>query len=115
MNCEQCGKEIVKPTDSFTTGYGIDENGRKICYECCAKQDESWMNEHGKITLYFTGNNITNWPGSLSFKALYVKKSFHNIAGYVNFVTFKDHNGKLWYGRQYGAWSDICHCKRYKG
>ena len=32
--CCDCGQEI-KPVEGCGTGYGIDKEGRKVCYACC--------------------------------------------------------------------------------
>ena len=56
--------------ESFTTGYGINANGKKHCYACCAEHDRVAMLADGRATLYLTEKGITNWPGSLVFPIL---------------------------------------------
>ena len=82
--CDQCGNACIPTT--CTPGYATDDTGRRICYACCAVNDSAHMVEAGKMGgLYLTqrGNRwaVSNWPGSLSFNVLHVKKSWHNFAG----------------------------------
>ena len=85
MNCEQCGSQIVNKS-KHTTGYGTNDSGQKICYPCCGLNDLAYMREHGRTTLYLTieengKGTISNWPGSIKWKKIYVKTGCHNIAG----------------------------------
>lgn len=112
-NCFVCGKEIVKPS-----GYGVDTNGNKVCYPCCAEQDKQYMRDHGRITLYLTMDGqgkykVTNWPGSVIFSASCVKRSSHNIARY-RYDTWFVFEGYYWHAVQYGDNTQIAHCKRTK-
>ena len=108
-----CGHKASEHSD-FTTGYGVDAEGKKHCYECCAKQDKEWMIENGRITLYLSDDEVTNWPGSLRFKVGYKKEGHHNMAGKRYDVWFTGPNGKNWHGVQYGDNIQLCHCKRIK-
>lgn len=114
FRCHDCGE--VKPVKtSGSTGYAYFEENI-ICFECCGKRDEKYMEETGKNTLYLTGNGenyeITNWPGTLRFPAS-VKVSRHNIAGWRYDAWFW-FNGRRWHGVTYGDNTQICHCKRTK-
>jgi hypothetical protein len=126
--CVDCGQAIIKPKDSFSTGYGV-QNGFKVCFACCGKQDSVWMQDHDKITLYLTmydkpslilpgqiykAAKITNWPGTLEFKTNYVKQGLHNFAGVRYDVWFKDEHGNRWWGVQYGDNTQLLHCKKLK-
>lgn len=62
------------------TGYATKSNGEKVCYKCCAIEDIRYMNDNGRTTLYYDGRKITNWPGSLEFRAIRYKEGKHNIA-----------------------------------
>lgn len=116
-----CGHE-ESPHSDFTRGYGIDNEGKTVCYACCAKQDLEMMQATGKITLYFTQNSknsgtVTNWPGSLKFNAHGLKHSNHNLAGRNGrtdfwFVVPNDPN--FWHGVQIGHDNTMAHCKRTK-
>lgn len=128
FTCANCEKNLPIQTNGGT-GYGLDKDGNKICYECCAIRDRAEMDRDGKITLYLTyetfkldgktvllcgSAKVTNWPGTLEYKG-YVTKGKHNIAGSRYDVWFTDHDGKKWHGVQYGENTQICHCKRLKG
>jgi len=116
--CFTCHNELPQSTDNFTTGYGVDKDGNKFCYACCAENDQQYMRDKGKITLYLTTNTegkqeITNWPGSLRFPTPYVKRSFHNIAKH-RYDTWFVFEGYYWHAVQYGDNTEIAHCKRTK-
>lgn len=121
--CTVCNVEKPANTDGITTGYGINRDGSKVCYECCAEIDKAEMVKHGTIVLYLTydekmvqygDGKVSNWPASLEFKAR-VKKGKHNMAGNRYDVWFRDHTNRLWHGVQYGDNSQLCYCKRLKG
>lgn len=65
-----------------------------------------------KIVLYLSGNEITNWPGSLRIRAS-VTEGRHNMAGVQRFAYFT-FEGRRWYGRQVGDFSQLCHCRELK-
>ena len=126
--CFNCGKIIVKPDNGFTTGYGQDSNGNKICYDCCAIVDLADMRESGKITLYLTeihdrpekrydhAYKVTNWPGSLIFPVIDYRWGSHNIAGSRIDVWFMDKTNpsgwQKWHGVSYGDNTQLVHCRR---
>ena len=117
MQCSKCKQEIVKPDDGFATGYGVDKDNNKICYPCCGELDKEYMLKHGRIVLYLTvkdgQDTVCNWPNSLSFPAVATQGN-HNIAGTQAHAYFIGPDSKLWWGRQYGQWSELCYCKRLK-
>lgn len=122
MMCSICKQAIPPPSpDSVSTGYATDGKGNKVCYVCCAEQDKAWMREKGKITLYVTYQKtvngeqatVTNWPGSLSIRAPYVKTGRHNIARVRRDVWFRFEEA-LWHGVHYGDNTQLVHCKRTK-
>lgn len=114
---------------AITRGYGKTAEGKKHCYECCAKQDRESMLRLGKTCLYLTidtevnshGSNqwvhgdhkLTNWPGSFEIKIKCLKKGNHNIAGNRYDLWFEFEGGQ-WWGVQYGDNTQIAHCKRLK-
>jgi hypothetical protein len=126
--CLMCKKEIVSLTGDGGTGYGMDKQGNKICYSCCAEVDRQTMRSQGKISLYlvktekkspvsngspFWMPEITNWPGTLRIPVLDVRTGRHNLAGKrydVHFI-FEE---KKWHGVTYGDNTQICHCKVLK-
>jgi hypothetical protein len=101
------------------TGYGVKGNGHKVCYACCAIEDQKQMIRGGKWVGYLSKDNdgkwyVTNWPGTLKFGPLNPTSGRHNIAGTRSDVWFFGPDGKPWHGVQYGEWAQICHCKRVK-
>ncbi len=123
MKCFKCGKTIAREKDSFGTGYGVNKEGHKICYECCAKNDVENMDKDGKYILYLiivnngTSNyaKVTNWPSSLVFDNLEYRVGGHNWGLKRYDVWFTDHKRKQWHGYTIGDNTQICHCKRLKG
>jgi len=122
-----CG-HVPSEHSSFTTGYGIDADGKKHCYQCCAENDRKTMRDTGKICLYLCPNDslksqpqwngsgshkVTNWPGSLEFPTHYIKTGRHNIAG-VRYDFWFQFEGEQWHGVQYGDNTQIAHCQRTK-
>jgi hypothetical protein len=78
-----CGHEAV--SDGFSTGYGVDNEGKKICFRCCGERDKKFLRDNGRLSGYFTGNGdhmeFTNWPGTLKLKVVSHRYSHHNFAG----------------------------------
>jgi hypothetical protein len=108
------------------TGYGYDAEGRKYCYECCARRDEEAMLANGEAWLYVTAEltrerrlyaaghcTVSNWPGSLKFKGGY-SKGRHNISGVRLDVHFQDRNGDWWCGRLCSQHSQLARFRRMK-
>ncbi|MFA4973549.1 MAG: hypothetical protein WC683_13125 [bacterium] len=110
--CDECHKAIEVPEGSVTTGYGVDKEGRKVCFSCCAEHDKATMAEGQDPVLYLTeqkspeGNGflrraeVSNWPGSLKFPAVVVARSkqYTPSGGQYDRVTahFRDHLGRPW-------------------
>lgn len=104
----------LKPSESL-------ERSPAVCYACCAKHDHEQASETGRATLYLSGTSgrykISNWPGSLEYQVMSVRKGRHNIARTRYDVRFNgpDESGALvadWYGVQYGENTQILHCRR---
>lgn len=116
FTCSVC--RLTKENDSdFTTGYGVDANGNKVCYDCCGKQDSETLAGlpiGGRHTLYLTDKAIVNWPGTLSIPTFGIRKSWHNFAGRDGRrdVWF-DYKGNSYHGVNIGN-SQILHVKRIK-
>lgn len=112
-----CG-HAPSPHSAFTTGYGIDRNGKKHCYACCADNDRERMRQTGRTTLYLTREDngqwaLTNWPGSLRFPCATPSRAPHNIARY-RYDAWFTFEGMTWHAVQYGDNTQIAHCRRTK-
>lgn len=77
--CSICGSEIVP--SGCSTGYGTNDKGAKICFECIGVLDRKTLLETGEIYGYLSGTTFSNWPGSFKVENLYIRKSNHNFAG----------------------------------
>lgn len=112
FTCDDCLSIKVIP-ESGGVGYAMYDT-KKICYECVAIHDKRYMNQHGKIILYYDGRKITNWPCSLVFMATKYKEGKHNIASKRIDVWFRGPSNDIWHGVQYGNNTQLLHCKRVK-
>ena len=117
-NCAVCRK--VKPNlNSGGTGYAERNTGEKVCYFCCAIDDEKYMRLHGKIVLYLTGEGIeervSNWPGTLKFPLLRRTTGNHNMTGKRVDIWFNGPDKFIWHGVKYGENTQIVRCNRTKG
>jgi hypothetical protein len=102
------------------TGYAyFPETEAKICYPCCAKREEKWMQEHGKATLYIVRHGmpitwkVTDWAGHLEFNVTRHKFGRHNIGQLRLDVWFIDSHGHEWHGINIGD-NNLLRCKRLK-
>ena len=128
QNTLDCGHMPSEST--ISSGYGVDKDGNKHCYQCCAEYDKQAMRDTGKATLYLTldddtgrtmtqwgyrygDHKITNWPGSLTFRTHAVKTGQHNMAR-VRYDFWFNFEGETWHGVQYGDNTQIAHCRRTK-
>lgn len=130
--CSNCGKEIPPSKYSFTTGYGTNENGDKICYRCCAALELDYMREHGRTVLYLSLDEdatkadyghkrykITDWPGQLKFtpiNGVYVGRHNWGIPRYDCWFADRENpdGTQYWHGVQYGDDTQLIHCRRIK-
>lgn len=116
--CHDCGKTIVPPPDSISTGYGTDAEGHIVCFDCCGKRDEHMLEQMqvgDKCFLYLSQKegkySLSNWPGSLKIPVRDCAIGRHNMAGTRTDVWFSFH-GNRFHGTQYGDFSQICHIRR---
>ena len=117
FTCHICHK-VIEVDSTIVSGYGIDKDDNKVCYSCCGYEDRAQMMMNDKHTLYLSGNakdgyKISNWPGTLSLRAGYVRKGGHNIAGSRYDVWFNI-DGRNWHGVQYSENTQILHCRTIK-
>lgn len=110
------------------TGYGMDAEGRRYCYACCAEREKASMIATGRATLYLRaptrGNaepnprknySVIDWPNTLSFVAFNVRCS-RNGGGFGSQRTDADFigpDGYIWHAVNRGD-CDLARCKRTK-
>ena len=123
FTCARCDR--VKHHDVLDgvggTGYGTNQDGNPVCYECCGVVDREAMlrDGHSKtLPLYLTSKDgrrfVGNWCGTLQFPVRHYQSGRHNIAGTREDVWFIGPDHHVWHGVQYGQWTQIVHCKRTK-
>ena len=119
-----------------TTGYGIDAEGKKHCYQCCAARELREMIATGRATLYLTERTqpeqlpgpamarglvtryqLKDWPGVLCFP-VYGRVKHSQGYGFgrrypVNTGQFIGPDGFIWSFRNAGDMQLAC-CKRTK-
>ena len=108
-----CG-HIVVP-NGFSTGYGVDSDGKKICFACCGEQDKQTLRKTEKLTGYYSNNKFSNWPGSFSLNETYSKTSNHNWAGKNSRVDYwVEFEGSYYHGVQIGNNSEVSTIRKIK-
>lgn len=116
MDILDCGHPPSKH-ENFTTGYGIDRDGKKHCYDCCARIERESMIESGRSVLYLNEKTrkITDWAGHLSFDVPVLWHTRHNwyMVDHVTYVRFVGPDGKVWTGKHLGD-NDLIYCRRTK-
>ena len=55
---------------------------------------------------------VSNWPGTLTFRTDYVSIGNHNIARVQRNFWFAGPDGFMWHGRNVGYDSELARCKR---
>lgn len=113
FTCPVCHKSIVHIGES-STGYALDANDSKVCFECCGKQDAERLTNLSvgqKMILYYDGKNIVNWPGTLT-----IKPSIVWVTGYARRTTQIEFNfgGNQYKALQYGGNTQIIHIRKLK-
>jgi len=104
-------------------GYGTTDDGKTVCYACCAERDRATMAREGnsrKLPLYLTRDNagrwsVANWPGSLRFEAREVRTCKVNGYGRMQrrtYARFTGPDGMEWWGFQQGEWNEVFHAWR---
>jgi len=115
--CSQCETEKEAKQDGGT-GYAL-LYGKKVCYECCGKNDLNELNNAtigAKFTHYLVVRDgkyfVTNWPGTFSHPVT-VSIGRHNIAGKRYDSWFKVGKNRF-HGVTFGDWTQIHHIKCIK-
>ena len=116
MKCHSCNAELGREPGDIGTGYGINIDRQKVCYQCCAAKDIGRMLLDGSTVMYLVEDGpkqyVTNWPGTLRIRVEWSKKGKHNIARTRDDVWFS-YMGSNWHGVQYGE-NSLCYVKRTK-
>jgi len=116
--CDDCGAEC-KP-EGCTTGYGTGPDGKRRCFDCCAKWEADQMRDAGTAALYLVDDTngrpdkLTDWPGRLVFPVRWFGIGNHNFGGRRVDVRFTGPAGKAWHGRMVGTNTQVCRCRRSK-
>ena len=125
-----CGHDAV--SDGFTTGYGVDRDGKKTCFACCGEEDKRTLRETGVLRGYLTYDQepkvwsrkgyeavkngaFTNWPGTLRLPIIErVKRSLNNWgAPRIDFWIVWE--GRRYHGVQVGESSQCATIRLVKG
>ena len=111
-NLLDCGHG-PSPHESFTTGYGIDKDGRKHCYDCCAAMDLECLKNERRFSGYLSsdGKSLTNWPGRVLGRVVVTGKR-HPWSRGRYYVSVKDVHGGWWSG--VGAPGEYCSLRKVR-
>lgn len=84
FTCHTCRRVLPRPKGPGGMGYGVEDQGRKHCYQCCALAEFDSMVQMGVGVLYLVDDSTipgktwaTDWAGRLRFVVRYVKRSPH--------------------------------------
>lgn len=118
--CNVCGQEFV--ATAFSSGYGLDRKGHKVCYDCCGKQDAAELEqlpEGEKMALYIVEmpdgvRQVTNWPSTLKVPISIIRRGYTGRSWMKRRDVWFAYKGGWYYGRNQGD-SDILIVKRLKG
>lgn len=102
-----CGHSPSEHSD-ITTGYGTDDNGKTLCYDCCTQRDLEQIDESkpGEKIYHYVGKNwscVSNWPGRFLMKIHYVGNR-HNLSsrysmfGERRYFQAIDSRNRVWRG-----------------
>ena len=120
MPCDRCKEEFVPVHDGtglVLPGYGTNDKGEKICYNCCGELDLESLKTADTFLLYLHSKEpyldytsrlrkrgaVTNWPGTLRIDCTYQMRTpqvspltgtRHQLCN----VWFTDPHGGRWYG-----------------
>jgi hypothetical protein len=113
FHCSVC--HLDKPvTPGPTTGYAINADGSRTCFDCCAVHDRIAMRDGDRITLYYHRESVINWPGTLLIVPDRVRHGRHNIGRTRVDVWFTEEEfGSRWYGVNIGS-GEILRCRKLK-
>ena len=117
FHCHGCGRTMPVGGHGCGTGYGVTRRGKLVCYACCGKRDIAEMKRTGRGFLYFDDRSgtVSNWPGTVKFKAYFIRHSWHNFAGHNGRRDFRfiGPDGAEWCGANIGN-NQCAKCRRMK-
>jgi hypothetical protein len=113
FHCSVC--HLDKPvTPGPTTGYAINADGSRTCFDCCAVHDRIRLRDESRVILYWDGSVVTNWPDTLVIVPDRFRHGRHNIGRTRVDVWFTEEEfGSRWYGVNIGD-NDVLHCRKLK-
>jgi hypothetical protein len=116
--CDHCQK-TVENTSTIGTGYGIHENGHKVCYQCCGDIDRDDMIKAKvgeRFSMYLCRENglnvVQNWCGTLK-RNCHISISRHNW-GLKRYDAWFKVNGECFWGYNIGENTQILHVRKVK-
>jgi hypothetical protein len=111
--CVDCKREIAVTDGQGGTGYGVSEQGDRVCYSCCGYRDKGDMILEGKAVLFWHAGELTNWPGTLRFGRVTTRVARAGFTGRRLYLTFIGPDGYVWIGnRNADGWDEIVRVKR---
>ena len=115
FTCTVCGQHKTHEND-ISTGYGVDKDGNKVCFDCCGLQDAKELGElplKGKTYMYLDTKQktLSNWPGTFKINLHHIREGRHNIAR-KRYDTWFNYNGNSYHAVQYGDNTQVAHIKR---
>lgn len=101
METCDCGHPPTE-TNHCGTGYGINESGQTVCYDCCAVADLGQIKSSSpgdRFVGYLSSDSkaITNWPGRVLMTSVHVG-AFHPWSRERRYISAWDRLGRRWYG-----------------
>jgi hypothetical protein len=116
IKCSKCKKVCV--SDGITAGYGIDKNNKKVCFECCSKEDKEKLLKSkigDKFTFYYSGGHISNWPGTFKIPIHQIRNNKHNWWGVKRVDVWFTFEGMNFWGLHVGSSHQLMTVTRIKG
>jgi hypothetical protein len=107
-----CGHK-PSPHNDFTTGYGVDDKGKKSCYDCCLKWEKEQMRKYGNVMAYhsrmktggpgtYEPHAVTLWPGNVISDQVHILSHLtDNFGGERTYLRFV-FEGEIWSGFSMG-------------
>ncbi len=69
FKCSKCGAVRSFNFNTGGTGYAVTGDQQFLCYTCSSENEVSYLLAHGRGHLYFTGSEVTDWPGMFKVPA----------------------------------------------